>query len=101
MNESPTPLVPAKAGTQFSSHDALIFANASILRRDWIPAFAGMSGGRKFLAGSKTGVERPVGERLIHPTQIAAVPSAAKARSQFSLCRANEGSPTREPFSFS
>jgi hypothetical protein len=44
VKESPTPLVPAKAWTQFSSQDALIFANANILRRDWIPAFAGMSG---------------------------------------------------------
>ena len=31
-------------------------ANARILRRDWIPAFAGMSGESKFLTGSKTGV---------------------------------------------
>jgi hypothetical protein len=42
------PVVLAKA-IQFSSQDALIFANAGILRRDWIPAFAGMNGGDKFL----------------------------------------------------
>ena len=44
MKETPTPLVPAKVGTRFSSRDALIFVKASILRRHWITAFAGMSG---------------------------------------------------------
>jgi hypothetical protein len=50
-----TPVVLAKAGTQFSSQDALILANARILRSDWIPAFAGMSGESKFLTGAHAG----------------------------------------------
>src|SRR5215469_13795536 len=37
-------VVPAKAATQLSPQKAQMFAGKSILRRNWIPAFAGMTG---------------------------------------------------------
>jgi hypothetical protein len=46
------PIIPAKAGIQFSSQNAWVFACAGILRRNWIPACAGMSGKSDFFPDS-------------------------------------------------
>jgi hypothetical protein len=43
VKHSPSPLIPAKAGTQAESQD-LARAERAFIDSAWVPAFAGMSG---------------------------------------------------------